>query len=190
MCIIGCPSANAQITRQIQSDTSNRPVGNINRYKLVYDCHNCYPSSADAITVYAVFENKRRRLFRQSLDGFYVSEVVVLRLQSNYFIYVNSGHTYGHEQGYLYYVNEQTMRAFPVKPTTARYKLRKGEYVNKYFELQRKPGNQFTFSASIRSNKGDDETYQEGTYRLVRRGNNTFELVAKLKWNPLYNMHL
>lgn len=181
MSIIGCPSANAQIARQIQSDTSNRPVGTINQYKLVYDCHNCYPSSSDAITVYAVINNKRQRLFRQSLDGFYVSEVLVLRLQSSYFIYVNSGHTYGHEQGYLYYVNEQTMRAFPVKLTMAKYKLRKREYVNKYFELQRKTGNQFTFGASIRSNKGEDESYQEGTYRLVRRGRQQFELVGKLK---------
>jgi hypothetical protein len=171
----------AQSFNQLRSDTANLPVGSIHQYRLLYDCHNCYPSSSDAITVSYLVDRKKNRLFRQSLDGFYVSEVTVLRIQSDYFVYINSGHTYGHEQGFLFYVNEKTMRAYPVKVAMAKYKLRKGEYVHKYFDLQRKPGNRFVFSATIRSDKAEDESYEEGSYQLVRRGPNRFELIGKLK---------
>lgn len=160
-----------------QNDTLNIPAGKINQYKLTYDCHGCHSAISESITVHYWQNGKKTSLLDQVIFDFYVDEVSPFKWKGFDFVYVGSTHTYGHSQGYLFYINTATMKAYPVKINNSNYKIADSIHTRKYFELTRKPNNKFTYSASTFTETGKTG-YLEGYYSLKKTGNNKFVAVC------------
>lgn len=159
------------------TDTLNLPVGKLGKYELVYDCHDCHQMYSGGISVYYKKGIAKHLLFSQTIADFYVSEVSLVKIKSDYFIYVNSTHTYGHSQGYLFYLNHKTMKTYAVKIKPVKNKTLPKAEVHKYFALTKDENNHFGFGATYRTDAEDE--YESGEFELVKLGENQFILKAK-----------
>lgn len=160
-----------------KNDTLNQPIGKLGKYELVYDCHDCHQMYSGGISVYYKKGTAKHLLFSQEIADFYVSEVSLVKIKNDYFIYVNSTHTYGHSQGYLFYLNHKTMKTYVVKIKPGKSKTLPDGEIHKYFALTKDENNHFGFGATYRTDTEDD--YESREYELVKLGGNQFILKTK-----------
>lgn len=110
-------SKKQSFSSQNEKDTLDIPIGKINKYELVYDCIGCRETVSQGIVIYYKMNNKKRLLLKPKFiySDFYVDEVSIFKFKKDNFIYIGTNHTYGHHQGYLYYLNTIKMKAYEVK---------------------------------------------------------------------------
>jgi hypothetical protein len=88
-------------------------------------------------------------------------------------------HTYGHSEGFLYFLNTKEMKTYAVKIVSKKgLKLPDSLYVHKSFELSLNEDKTFSSSASIRSRMGTYRGYWQIKYHLKQLKTNTFVLAG------------
>jgi hypothetical protein len=172
--LLYCSVISAQ---SLKSDTLNIPIGTTHGYSLMYNCHDCRQSVSGGISVFCKKGKIKRHVFFQEISDFYVDEVSLLKINGEDFIYIGSTHTYGHSQGYLYYLNPVTMKAYPVKSKKDSFKRPDSIHVHKYFDLTKDSKNHFRFGASIRTDSGREGSLG-GYYTIKKVKTNEYILIA------------
>ncbi|NMH26820.1 hypothetical protein [Flavobacterium silvaticum] len=184
------PSTNDLLRKK--PDTLNVPIAKVNGFDLVYDCMGCRQTISDSIAVYAKKDSIKKLLFKLPILDFYVDDVSHFKYKGYDFIYVGSTHTYGHSQGYLYYLNTRNMETYAVEiRPTKRSPTSKSEdtlEIHKYFDLTKDEHNNLGGGASYWEKKTRHRYYSEWSYSLVKAGKNKFVLVSKNdeKWSEDY----
>lgn len=188
------PKAKPGSAKQLQSQPSNDlliknpdtldiPIAKVNGFDLVYDCMGCRQTISDSIAVYARKDSIRKLLFKLRIFDFYVDEVSEFKYKGYSFIYVGSTHTYGHSQGYLYYLNTRNMQTYAVGiRTTKRLPISRSAdtlEIHRYFDLTKDEHNNFGRGATYWSKETRHRYYSECGYSLVKTGKNKFVLVSK-----------
>ncbi len=160
-------------------DTSHEaiPIGTIAGKEIVYDCHGCTGTVTDHIVAYAKNGAVRDTLFTiDDLGGNYIDSAEVLTLLHKPFVYIHTSHTYGHSKGYLFSVNINKKKAYPVKILPDTYKIPDSLYTGHvtYSELEKDKNNDFSFNTSLHS-ANTNYTYS-GKYKLVNKGKDQYVL--------------
>jgi hypothetical protein len=156
--------------------------GQFKDFQFYYDCIDCTTSYSGTLLVYIKNQNFKKELFNIDIEGFYLNEIKLLNIKNNYFIYVLTDHTYGHRQGYLYYLNTQKMITVPVK-IIPNYKKDKTDtlHIHKYMNLITDDYKTFKngYTYFERQDKGDgDALYLEYKMILKRKDKNSFVLLC------------
>ena len=172
-------SINAQIfvDRKL-TDTISIPIGKINGNKIVYDCHDCHGNYSGGLTVYSIKNNKRSRLLDLNIFDFYIDGVSLIKIKENDFIYISSNHTSGDSQGYLFFLNSITMKAYEVKIKSPNFKLPDSLQIRKYFDVTKDDKNNFRFGALLWTKSGLQADYS-GYYKLKKIKLNQYVLEGR-----------
>jgi hypothetical protein len=167
---------------QFTKDTSLSYIffGKIENQSLFYDFIGFSSSSAEKIIVFTKNETKKDTLIVLETCGSYVDEASVVKIKSNYFIYLNTNTGgSGNSIGYLYSVDLGKMKANEVKIKKSNYRLLKNLSILKNFELSKDENNNFSFGGSFRDEKTMKTGFYSGKYELVRIHTNQFVLNEK-----------
>lgn len=159
------------------------PFGQINDTEFIYDCLDCKSSTSGEIIVHSKKNKSQKKLFNLDVEDFYLHEIKLLNIKNNYFIYVQTDHTYGHSQGYLYYLNVERMITFPVKIIPKYEKVAADTmHVHKYMNLITSDYKTFKngYTYFERQDNGNgDPIYLEYEMILKKKGENNFVLLCK-----------
>jgi hypothetical protein len=107
-----------QIKNRINiKDTIDIPIGDINGYELVYNSFGEKWDLNIGLDIYFKRNSTKKLILKPNFiyGDYTVDEVSLFKHNDDNFIYIGTSHTYGHYQGYLYYLNTKEMKTYEVK---------------------------------------------------------------------------
>lgn len=172
-----------------QPDTHIKPepqmgesVGRIGDMDIVYDLYNITQSATENFVVYIKQDKVKDTLLTltedDGLGDNYVSGAEVLTIIGEPFIYVRTGHTYGHSRNYLYSFDSTKKKAYRVEeePLSVSYKLPDSLFTGHVtsFDLEKNEDNTFYSGANLHS---PNMAYTfSNQYKLVEKANGRYVL--------------
>jgi len=148
--------------------TRNHPIGQIKGIPISFDCINCRQAYTEAIEIFAEVAGKKVSLLRQDFGDMFFAGAELFSKDGGDFLYINSGHTYGHEQGFLYSIDIERQIAHKVNVIESKStELPQGYSPYKSFDLQRDENGNFYESLSLRNDEGNFSSITTH-YRLLK----------------------
>ncbi len=163
-----------------QVNSLNNPIGILKGVELFYDCLNCSSTMSEDVRIFAKKNGKRTDLATIQIADMYVSDAVAFSKNGGDFVYINSDHTYGHSQGYLYSIDLKNLHAYRVNQIESYSKAPDTLEPWKFFGLQRDEKGDFYSGETYHSHDEDSGyKYSETRYDLVKVRGNIFLLMPK-----------
>lgn len=161
----------ASVTEMTYEKTGlkGRPFGTIKGLELAYDCYGCNTASTDYIIAYAKKAASKDTLFRLDFGGYYITDITLINIEGQPFIYVDSEHTHGHSEGYLYALDTDKIMAHRVRAQKSNFKIPDSLYLRNFFGLVRNENNTFGFGGTLRSEKTGENYVYSGDYKWISK---------------------
>ncbi|MFP9098221.1 hypothetical protein ACLI09_04145 [Flavobacterium sp. RHBU_24] len=158
-------------------------VGRIGDMDIVYDFYNITQSATEKFVVYIKQDKVKDTLLTltedDGLGDNYVIGAEVLTVVGKPFIYVRTGHTYGHSRNYLYSFDVEKKKACRVEeePLSVSYKVPDSLFTGHVtsFDLEKNDDNTFYSGVNLHSPQMVAYTFSN-QYKLVEKANRQYIL--------------
>ncbi len=158
--------------------------GNLNGYELTYDCSECTQSLSGNITVNATKDGTKQMLFEITMASDYLSDITILPLIGEKFLYVETGHTSGNSEYYLYHIDSLTLASYMLQVDNSALETVPKNIRNNIFKsvsMVRSLDGEFFYESHYSTDNGEGNIY--GTYELMRNSSGKYIIrLGKLEW--------
>ena len=170
-----------------KTDTVEIVIGKINDCELVYNRFgNPWDSENQIkIKIYYKKNNVKKLLLNPQLiyGDFIVKDVSIFKYKNDNFLYIGTQHSYGHFQGYLYYLNTLQMKTYEIE---SKYQTNRNtekitdtlEY-HESINLEKDDKNKLTSESFYRSKKHNISATVSSEFKIIKLAKNKFILKVK-----------